>query len=499
VDAVGDQRDFDFSFDATGPIAADDLYAFVATNLVPVFELELGKATPITVTIAPASASLAPNGTQQFAATVAGTTNAAVDWSASCGTISSSGLYTAPLTGPCTVTATSREWSSAKGSASATISGISVVVSPETATIVPSGQQQFTAEVTGIVNGAVVWSASCGTIDQAGLYTAPATDTVCTITATSQADPTRSGTATATIGELELVVSPEIAFVAPLGTRQFTATIGAAPADVDWGATCGSVDENGLFTAPSLEGTSSGRCLVFANLVTDPRIGGSASAYFGTPDAPTGNGDLSGYAFDNTFDSLCNGGPGGVSVSTATLAGTAPATQGGATQTSTIGIAPTLADNVLLIGGSVSSESHASADVGPGACDAPHAAYANGAASTFLTIVVRGGGVPYSLSASGALTADQTAGSNGSFAFVFEADSLTAGIVSEANGPYANGQIFTTNEYPDPIADHGWLWPGTYTLFVSAGSDATAVSGESGASSAASSSLQFELVIGVSP
>jgi hypothetical protein len=44
-------------------------------------------------------ASLAPGGTQQFTATVTGTTNTAVTWSASGGAITAAGLFTAPATG----------------------------------------------------------------------------------------------------------------------------------------------------------------------------------------------------------------------------------------------------------------------------------------------------------------------------------------------------------------------------------------------------------------
>ena len=66
-------------------------------------------ATVTSVTISPALASSIPGGTLPFAATVRGTTsNKTVTWKASSGTISSSGLYTAPPTaGTATVTATS--------------------------------------------------------------------------------------------------------------------------------------------------------------------------------------------------------------------------------------------------------------------------------------------------------------------------------------------------------------------------------------------------------
>src|SRR5256886_927922 len=66
---------------------------------------------PVSVTISPISATVAVGGTQQFTATVQNTGNTAVTWqvngvmggNATVGTISSSGLYTAPAS-PATVT-----------------------------------------------------------------------------------------------------------------------------------------------------------------------------------------------------------------------------------------------------------------------------------------------------------------------------------------------------------------------------------------------------------
>ena len=77
----------------------------------------------VSITISPASASLLTNGTQQFTATVAGSSNAAVTWSATGGTVSTSGLYTAPNTaGTYTVTVTSTANPSASASAAVTVS-----------------------------------------------------------------------------------------------------------------------------------------------------------------------------------------------------------------------------------------------------------------------------------------------------------------------------------------------------------------------------------------
>jgi hypothetical protein len=62
----------------------------------------------ITVSVSPPSATVAPNGSQQYTATVTGTTNTSVTWTATSaqagttavGTINASGVYTAPGTAP---------------------------------------------------------------------------------------------------------------------------------------------------------------------------------------------------------------------------------------------------------------------------------------------------------------------------------------------------------------------------------------------------------------
>lgn len=89
----------------------------------------------ITVSVSPASAQLKPLATQQFSATVGGTSTKTVSWSvngmtggnATVGTISSSGLYTAPglVPNPATVTvrATSTASSSTGANASVAIAG----------------------------------------------------------------------------------------------------------------------------------------------------------------------------------------------------------------------------------------------------------------------------------------------------------------------------------------------------------------------------------------
>ena len=80
-------------------------------------------------------------------------------------------------------------------------SGVFVQVNPTTASLYASQQQQFTASVTGTTNTAVNWTYSpqIGTLTANGLYTAPTSVTTAqtvSVTATSQADTTKSAVAT---------------------------------------------------------------------------------------------------------------------------------------------------------------------------------------------------------------------------------------------------------------------------------------------------------------
>jgi len=65
------------------------------------------QASVVSVAISPTSVVMPLNGTQTFTATVTGTTNTAVTWSATGGTITSAGVYTPSATGIFEVTATS--------------------------------------------------------------------------------------------------------------------------------------------------------------------------------------------------------------------------------------------------------------------------------------------------------------------------------------------------------------------------------------------------------
>ena len=146
--------------------------------------------------------------TTAFSATFTNDPGDVAMWSASPsgGSINpATGAYTAPTvysTTTVTIYAQSQTIGAVSSTATVTVSPrlVTISVSPSFALNVNGGQQiPFTATVTNGSTSTVTWSAVLGTINAAGLYTAPAsppnggTDT---ITATSVADPTKSATST---------------------------------------------------------------------------------------------------------------------------------------------------------------------------------------------------------------------------------------------------------------------------------------------------------------
>jgi RHS repeat-associated protein len=193
---------------------------------------------PVSVSVTPPSALLYGGQTQQFTANVANTNNTAVTWTISCaetaacsvstnptgvGTISASGLYTAPASGTTQqtiyITATSVANTTQSASATITLAASapvipgSVSVTPSSATLHAGETQQLTASVANTSNTAVTWTitpAGTGTINAAGLYTAPpvvTTEQTVTISATSQADMAQSASATITLTPTQCVSS----------------------------------------------------------------------------------------------------------------------------------------------------------------------------------------------------------------------------------------------------------------------------------------------------
>jgi serine protease len=247
----------------------------------------ISPALPITVTLSPSSASVqAGLGSQAFAASVTSTSNQAVSWqvngipggNSSVGTVSDSGVYTPPLNLPTpsnvSVLAVSLQDGAATGFAGVTITApVTVTVTPGSAVVlVGGGTQAFQANVSNAgANTAVTWqvnsitggNASVGTISSTGLYTAPATipsPATVSVRAVAAADPTRSGSASVTIANIDVSVSPSVASVVTGATQAFAASVvNTSNIAVSWqvnGATGGSastgtISTSGVYTAPA--------------------------------------------------------------------------------------------------------------------------------------------------------------------------------------------------------------------------------------------------------
>jgi hypothetical protein len=158
----------------------------------------------VSVAVSPTSSSLISAGTQQFTATVSNTSNTSVTWTATGGTITSSGMFTAPsVSSPTTATVTATSVADTTKSAHSSVAinppaTVSVAVSPNSTSVLSAGTQLFTATVSNASNTNVTWSASSGTISSNGVFTAPSvtSSTTATVVATSVADTTKSAQAT---------------------------------------------------------------------------------------------------------------------------------------------------------------------------------------------------------------------------------------------------------------------------------------------------------------
>ena len=251
-------------------------------------------APTVSVSVAPGTASVQAGATQAFTATVTGSTNTAVTWTTSAGSITTTGILTAPTTaGTVTVTATSQADTTKKATAIVTVTAsapaVTISVSPTAVAMNTGATQAFTASVTGTSNMAVTWTASAGTITSAGAFTAPATAGTVTVTATSQADTTQKATASVTVTApaplVTVSVNPTAVSLATNATQTFTATVtGSSNTTVTWTATAGTISAAGLFVAPATAGTVT----VKATSQADASVFASATVTVTAPSSSTG-------------------------------------------------------------------------------------------------------------------------------------------------------------------------------------------------------------------
>lgn len=294
--------------------------------------------------ISPPSVNVALSQTQIFSVAFCLAAGQSITWdvngiaggNSALGTITTSGpasaLYTAPAglpsQNPMTVHAVvSPQPSGGPESAAATVTvtggGITVSVSPPTATLAATQHAMFAATVAGTPDATVTWAvngipngnATVGQVCLSGsgacvapsapisgsiFYFAPASPPSAgsvTLTAASHADSSRNASATIFFlespGGVSVVVSPAYAFIPPStstpSTQQFAAQVaGSGNGSVTWsvqsavsgagcaGTACGSVTASGVYTAPSAA-PSPNAISVMATSVADPTKFGSAT------------------------------------------------------------------------------------------------------------------------------------------------------------------------------------------------------------------------------
>jgi hypothetical protein len=266
-----------------------------------------------TNSMSPTSANVALGSTQNFTASFCPAASTAIVWdvngifggNSAVGTIASTGANTAQYTAPATLPSANPVTVHAVAGTAAVlatvtiVSTVNVTVAPSATSVAINQRVTLMPTVTNASNTAVSWSVNgvangntilgqicqpatvpciaptgpaSGSIDFLAPATVPTSNPV-TVTATSAADPTRTGMAiviiTGPTGTASISISPPFAFIAPstatLSQQRFFATVtGSANTGVSWtvqsavsgqgcsGAACGSVDSTGLYSAPTV-------------------------------------------------------------------------------------------------------------------------------------------------------------------------------------------------------------------------------------------------------
>ena len=200
VFAAGNQSGQTYTVIATSvydPTKTAQASVLVKSGVTIISNLTVGSNSNVT------SLNLGANKSQSLPVSVLGTTNMAVNYvvreAATGGTVTTSGLYTAPNTqGQFHVDVASQADTAQVATFTITV-GPSVTLGPHSTTISVGQTITFFANVVGGGNNQVVYTTDGGTIDAAGRYTAPGISGIYHVTATSVADPTQSDTATVTV------------------------------------------------------------------------------------------------------------------------------------------------------------------------------------------------------------------------------------------------------------------------------------------------------------
>jgi hypothetical protein len=192
--------------------------------------------------------------------------------------LTSCGNYAAPSTAIyCTVTAATTATTSSSNTCIDPVSGITITIAPATVSVNIVTPFQFAASVSGSTDIVVTWQVNgtpggndtVGRIDSNGVYHSPATvpsSGTVSVTAVSYDEPTLTAPSTVTIIPAPKVTISPTTWTMTSGTantKMFTSTVtGTTTSNVDWSvgnalgsvpggnATFGTIDSNGLYSAP---------------------------------------------------------------------------------------------------------------------------------------------------------------------------------------------------------------------------------------------------------
>jgi Abnormal spindle-like microcephaly-assoc'd, ASPM-SPD-2-Hydin/Purple acid Phosphatase, N-terminal domain len=220
----------------------------------------------ISVSVSPTTATVASGGTEQFSAQITNTSNTAVTWSANSGTVSTTGLFTAPtVTAMTTVTVTATSIADSTKSASATVTvnaaaGIltlnptsisfgSVTVGQTSpvllTTLTNTGNASLTITNDSLSTGDFNWGGK-GTCD----YNTLTPGGSCTYSA--KFTPTATGTRTGTITISSTASNSTVTLpLSGIGMSATAGTLGVSPATIALGSVVVGTSENasGTLTA----------------------------------------------------------------------------------------------------------------------------------------------------------------------------------------------------------------------------------------------------------
>ena len=256
----------DGRYTAPAPVPDDMTIEVIATSEADAERSAKALVTlkPVTVTLNPKSATALASAYVRFEAVLGGTSNHGVRWTLTGpGSVSKNGVYFAPKD----ISEKKNAQVTATSSADPTKSATAVVrlqpvvairVSPANGTVGAGQRERFTSAISGSTNTAVSWKLTGpGSISPDGVYQAPSSigaEETARITVTSDADRSKSASATVTLRPVSVTISPANVELLASQTKKFNVQVlSSNNLGVHWTLSGrGSVTQDGVYTAPPL-------------------------------------------------------------------------------------------------------------------------------------------------------------------------------------------------------------------------------------------------------